>query len=138
MSNDLNICHFIGRAGRDAEVRFTQDGKAIASFSLAIGRKWNGEESTTWINCKAFGKLAEICGEYVTKGKQVYVGCEYRLNQWEKDGEKKSSPEFIVQTMQLLGGKGENRPDEARERHNQAKASGYQPQGDADSEPPPF
>jgi len=64
----------IGHLGRDPEVRHTPDGLAVANFSLACSEKVKGEDKTQWLKCTAFGKLAEICGQYLTKGKQVY--CE--------------------------------------------------------------
>lgn len=105
MSNDLNLCQFIGRAGRDAEVRYTAGGEAIANFSIAVGWKGKDKEGTEWVRCSAFGKLAEIVGEYVKKGKQVYVAGRMNTRKWQdKEGADRYSTEINVDRMQLLGG----------------------------------
>ena len=68
MSNDLNLCQFIGRAGRDPETRYMANGDAVTNFSLGVGWKGKDKEGVEWVRCTAFGKLAEIVGKYVTKG----------------------------------------------------------------------
>ena len=76
MANDLNLCQFIGRLGRDPEIRFSPDGKAMATLSLACGQSWKSkdtgekQEKTEWVRIVSFGKLAEIIGEYMRKGSQ--------------------------------------------------------------------
>ena len=112
MSNDLNQCQFIGRLGKDAEVRYTSGGKAVANFTLAVGSSWKSDgekkESTEWVRCTAFEKLAEICGEYLRKGKQCYVSGRMATRKWtDKDGVERYTTEITVQTMQLLGGRDE-------------------------------
>ena len=110
MANDLNRCEFIGRLGADAEVRYTTAGKAVASFSIACGSSWkdkSGEkqESTEWINCTAFDKLAEIIAEYLRKGSQVYVSGRLKTDKYEKDGQTRYSTKVVIDTMQMLGSK---------------------------------
>jgi single-strand DNA-binding protein len=112
MSNDLNLCQFIGRAGKDPEVRYTSGGDAVCNFSIAASQSWKdkttGEkkEKTEWVNCSAFGKLAEIVGEYVKKGKQVYVAGRMETRKWQdKDGADRYTTEIRVDQLQLLGGK---------------------------------
>ena len=78
MSNDLNQCQFIGRLGKDPETRYVPSGEAICNFSIAVGAQWKNkagekQEATEWVNITAFGKLAEICVEYLKKGSQVYI-----------------------------------------------------------------
>jgi len=111
MSNDLNLCQFIGRAGKDAETRYTPSGDAIANFSIAVGWKGKDKEGTEWVRCSAFGKLGEICGQYITKGKQVYVAGRMNTRKWQdKDGQDRYTTEISVDRMQLLGGgEGEQR-----------------------------
>jgi len=95
----------IGRLGRDPEMRFTPAGQAVTSFSLASDNKRNGEDNTEWFNCSAWGKLAEICNQYLTKGSQVYVEGPLTKREYEtKDGEKRSSLEVNVNNLQMLGG----------------------------------
>ncbi len=111
MANDLNRCEFIGRLGKDPEVRYSPDGKAIANFSIACGSSWKdrntGEkkESTEWIRLVAFGKLGEIVAEFLRKGSQVYVSGRMQTREWEKDGVKRYSTEIVADQMQMLGGK---------------------------------
>lgn len=115
MSNDLNRCDFIGRLGRDPEIRYTPNGVAVANFSIAVGEKWKdkntGEqnERTEWVKCSAFGKLAEVIGEYLSTGKQVYISGKMQTRQWEdKEGNKRYTTEIIVNQMQMLGGRGDS------------------------------
>lgn len=107
--SSLNEVRLIGRVGKDPEVRFAQSGTAFANFSLATSEKWTdkntGEkkELTEWSRCSAFGKLAEIIGEYVKKGSLIYVGGRLRTEEWEdKDGIKRSTTKIIVDQMRLL------------------------------------
>ena len=104
----INKWHGIGRLGRDPETRYTADGKPVCNFSIAISSKFNDKEHTEWVNIVAWGKLAEICGEYLTKGKQVYVEGRLQTREWEdRDGNKKRTTEIVAGTMQMLGGKSE-------------------------------
>lgn len=105
MANDLNRCEFIGRLGRDVEMRYQQSGDAVANFSLAVGWKTKDKEGTEWVRIVAFGKLAEICGEYLRKGKQVYVSGRMRTREYDKDGEKRYATEVVADQMQMLGGR---------------------------------
>jgi single-strand DNA-binding protein len=108
MANDLNRCEFIGRLGRDPEVRFTASGEAIANFSIACGWKSKEKESVEWIRIVAFGKLAGICGDYLRKGSQVYISGRMTTRKWQnKDGVEQFSTEVVADQMQMLGGKPE-------------------------------
>lgn len=105
----LNKAMIIGNLGRDPEVRYTQDGKAVASFSIATTDKWKdkvtGElrEKTEWHRIVAFGRLGEICGEYLAKGRQVYIEGKLRTRSWEKDGITRYTTEIEAIVMQMLG-----------------------------------
>jgi single-strand DNA-binding protein len=109
MAGSVNKVILIGRLGRDPEVRYTSGGSPVANFSLATdesfkGRNGEKQEHTEWHNIVAWNKLAEICGEYLTKGKQVYIEGTIRSRQWEdKSGNKRTSYEIIANTMQMLG-----------------------------------
>jgi single-strand DNA-binding protein len=105
MSNDLNLCQFIGRAGRDPETRYTASGDAVTSFTLAVGWKSKDKEGTEWVRCVTFSKLAEIAGEYIKKGKQVYVSGRFKTRDYEKDGVKHYVTEVNVDQLKLLGGR---------------------------------
>lgn len=104
--NDLNHCQFIGRLGKDVELRFSGQNDAVATFSLACGWKTKTKEGTEWINVTVFGKLAEICAEYLKKGSQVYVSGRMRSEKYTtKEGIEKTGTKIIADTMQMLGGK---------------------------------
>lgn len=116
MSNDLNQFQCIGRLGKDPETRYMPNGEAVASFSVAVGSQWktkDGEkkESTEWVNCSAFGKLAEIVQSYLHKGSQVYVSGRLKTDKYEKDGQTHYSTKVVVDRMQMLGGKPEGKPE---------------------------
>jgi single-strand DNA-binding protein len=114
MSNDLNQCQFIGRLGNDPETKFLPTGGAVTNISIACGEKWKDkqtgqpQERTEWIRVVAFGKLAEIMGEYLRKGSQVYISGSMRTRSWEKDGQKHYSTEIVADKMQMLGGRPES------------------------------
>jgi len=98
----------IGHLGRDPEVRYTPDGLAIANFSVAVTEKVKGEDRTEWLRITAFGKLGEICGQYLSKGKQVYVEGRLQSREYtDKDGNKRFSMDVIANTVQMLGTKGD-------------------------------
>ncbi len=111
MARDLNKAMVIGRLGRDPEVRYTPDGLAVANFSIATSYgttdKTTNEkkETTEWHRIVAFGKLGEICGEYLSKGKQVYIEGRLQTRSWEKDGVKRYTTEIVATDMQMLGTK---------------------------------
>ena len=111
MSNDLNSCSFIGRSGKDPELRYLPNGDAVANFSIACGWKSKEKDGTEWVRCTTFGKLAEIIGKYVTKGKQVFVSGRMQTRKWQnKEGQDQYTTEIVVERMQLLGG-GEEREE---------------------------
>lgn len=105
----LNRVLVIGNLGRAPEMRYTPSGQAVASFSLATTRSWTsaaGErrEATEWFNAVAWGNLAEICHQYLTKGRRVFVGGELRTRGWEQpDGARHYRTELIVNEMIMLG-----------------------------------
>ncbi len=128
MSRSLNKCTFIGNLGKDPEVKYLPSGDAVASFSLACGESWTdkstGEkkEKTEWIRCVAFKKVAEIIGEYLKKGSQVYIEGRMRTREWEKDGVKHYSTEINVESVLMLGGGKEPGGDGGQGRSTQSAA----------------
>ena len=105
MSNDLNQCNFIGRLGADVEMRYTADGSAIANFRIAVGWKSKDKEGTEWVRIVAFGRLAEVCGEYLHKGKQVFISGGLRTRKWQgSDGQDHYTTEIVAREMKLLAG----------------------------------
>lgn len=105
MANDLNQCSFIGRLGRDPETRYLPNGDPATSFSIAVGWKAKDKEGTEWVNISTYGKLAEICGEWLKKGSQVFVQGRFKTREYEKDGSKRYITEIVADTMQMLGSK---------------------------------
>ncbi len=109
----LNKVLLIGNLGKDPEVTYTPAGLAVARFSIATSETRNDKTSgekivkTEWHRIVAFGKLAEICGEYLVKGKQVYIGGRLQTSSWEKDGITRYSTDIIASEMQMLGAKGD-------------------------------
>lgn len=107
MANDLNSCAFIGRLGQDPESRQVGD-TSVTNFSIAVGWKTKNKEGTEWVRCGAWGKLGEICQQYLRKGSQVYIQGAMQTREYEKDGSKRYSTEIRVDNMQMLGGKSDN------------------------------
>lgn len=105
MAHDLNLCQFIGRLGKDPDIRYGGDGAAIANFSIACGWKTGRAEGTEWIRVVIFGKLAEVAGGYLKKGKQVYIAGRFRTREYEKEGQKRYVTEVVADQMQMLGGR---------------------------------
>ena len=105
----INKVILVGNVGRDVEFRATQSGQNLAKFSLATtDRRFkdeNGNPRTEWHNIVAWGKLAEICDRYVTKGKQLYIEGQIRTRTYEQDGQKKYFPEIHLEQMKMLGGR---------------------------------
>jgi single-strand DNA-binding protein len=107
----VNKVILVGNLGADPELRYTASGTAVAKFSLATTEKFkdgqgNPQERTSWHRVTAWGKLAEICGQYLTKGKQVYIEGKLQYGSYEKDGVKHYTTDIIANTMQMLGGGG--------------------------------
>jgi single-strand DNA-binding protein len=123
----VNKAIIIGRLGRDPEVRYTPDGTAIANFSVATSEEWkdkaSGEkrERTEWHRIVAFRRLGEICGEYLSKGRQVYIEGRIQTRDWEdKDGNKRYTTEIVASQMQMLGSR------DAMDGQRTSPASDYQ------------
>jgi single-strand DNA-binding protein len=109
MARGLNKVLLIGMLGRDPEMRYTPSGRPVTSFSLATSRSWTspeGErrEETEWFNIIAWGNLAEICRQYLTKGQQVYIEGRLQTRGWEDEtGKKHFRTEVVASEMIMLG-----------------------------------
>ena len=107
----LNKAMVLGRLGRDPEVRYLPSGQAVANFSVATSERWkdkddNWQEKTEWHRIVLFGRLAEIAGQYLSKGGQVYIEGRIQTREWEQDGNKRYTTEIVGRDIILLGGKG--------------------------------
>lgn len=113
----VNKCIFIGRLGKDPELTYMPQGDPVCKFSLALDESYKnkaGEKvnKTEWVNIVAFRKLADICGQYLSKGSLIFIEGKIQTRTWEKDGEKKYTTEIIANTMKMLGGKKESAKEE--------------------------
>lgn len=118
----INKAIIVGRLGQDPEMRYTPDGTACANFSVATSEEWKdkqtGEkkERVEWHRVVAWRRLAEICGEYLTKGKQVYIEGRIQTRDWtDKDGNKRYTTEIIANQMQMLGDRGSSDQNQRRQ-----------------------
>jgi single-strand DNA-binding protein len=109
----VNKAIIVGNLGRDPEVRYApSSGTAIANFTVATSERFPGkdgswEERTEWHRVVAFGRLAEICRDYLSKGRQVYIEGRLQTRDWEdRDGNRRYTTEIVAQTMQMLGSPG--------------------------------
>ncbi|MCJ8341988.1 MAG: single-stranded DNA-binding protein [Cetobacterium sp.] len=100
----MNLVVLIGRLTRDPELKFGQSGKAYSRFSLAVDRPFQKGEAD-FINCVAFGKTAELIGEYLRKGKKVAVNGRLQMNRFEMNGEKRTSYDVLVENIEFVESK---------------------------------
>jgi len=118
MSRGLNKVMIIGNLGKEPELRYTPSGRPVTTFSVAVSRSWkssNGEHrsETEWFKIVAWGKLAEICKEYLHKGQQVYIEGRLQTRQWEdKEGQQRTTVELIANEMTMLGERRDKAPAE--------------------------
>ncbi len=114
MASSVNKAIVVGNLGRDPEVRHTSGGQAVANFSVATSEQWtdkaNGEkkEKTEWHRIVVWGKVAELCGQFLAKGRKVYVEGRLQSREWtNKDGVKMNTTEIVANQVVFLSGKGE-------------------------------
>lgn len=113
MASGVNKVILIGRLGKDPEVRYTTNGGAVASFSLATSESWTDktgqkQEKTEWHKIVAWAKLGELCGQYLTKGKQAYIEGRLQTREWlDKEGQKRYTTEIVATNVQFLSAPGE-------------------------------
>jgi len=138
----INKVILIGNLGSDPEVRYTPSGVAVAQFNIATSEEWKDKDSgekrerTEWHRIVAWRRLGEICGEYLSKGQQVYVEGRIQTNTWEdKEGNKRYTTEIIANTVQFLGKRESS--ESARPRSTSpADYQGMPAQGPADDDIP--
>jgi single-strand DNA-binding protein len=122
----LNRVQLIGRLGKDPESRFTPTGKKVTHFSLAVSQRWKSagemKEFTEWVNVEAWGRLGEVCQQYLKKGSLVYLEGRLKTDRYEDKGETKYYTKIVALLMQMLERKsGEDEPvtmiEEAQEEY---------------------
>ncbi|EPG6449898.1 single-stranded DNA-binding protein [Enterobacter hormaechei] len=145
-SRGVNKVILVGNLGQDPEVRYMPNGGAVANITLATSESWRdkqtGEmkEQTEWHRVVLFGKLAEVAGEYLRKGSQVYIEGQLRTRKWtDQAGVEKYTTEVVVNvggTMQMLGGRPQNTAQPDNKSQPQPQSTGAAPA--AGNEPLPF
>lgn len=141
----LNLCQFIGNLGADPESRATQGGQNVTKFRIACSEKWkdrdgNAQERTEWVTVVAWGKLADVCAQYLARGKQVYVQGRMQTRKWQdKDGNDRYSTEIVASEVKFLGGKSDGADGERRGAgtHTRTDADTRRPASRRDDSPPP-
>lgn len=132
----LNKVMLIGNLGKDPEIRYTQSGVAIANFNLATGERFKNksgewEERTEWHRVTLWSKLAEIAGEYLSKGKTVYIEGRLQTRKWQDNsGAERYTTEIVGEKMQMLSAKGESRRNDAPQEQSVTNTNSF--------EEPPF
>jgi len=139
----VNKVLLIGNLGADPEARYTQSGSPVTNFRIATSEKWTSrdgqpQERTEWHRIVTFGRLAEHCRDYLSKGRQVYVEGRIQTRQWEdRDGNKRYTTEIVAQTVQFLGRSGGQAADAGGPAYGGSPDDGP-PQGGYDQGPPPI
>jgi len=144
----LNKVLLIGRLGKDPELKYSQNGSAICTFSLATSEQWTDkntgekQERTEWSRIVVFGKAAETCEKYLTKGSQIYLEGRLQTRQWEREGQQHYTTEIVVSNFQFLGGnrqdgdgQGQRNPNgqsQPRQNYNNGPAPGQNQQNHGD------
>jgi single-strand DNA-binding protein len=149
MARGVNKVILIGNVGGDPETRYLPNGNAVTNITLATSDNWKDkqtgqpQERTEWHRVAFFGKVAEIAGEYLRKGSQVYIEGRLQTREWEKDGVKRYTTEIVVDmggSMQLLGGRGgsdDSAPRQSAPRQQPQREQQHQQQPQQASRPAP-
>jgi len=138
----INKVILIGRLGSDPEVRYTPSGVAVANFNIATSEEWKDKDSgekkerTEWHRIVAWRRLGEICGEYLSKGKQVYIEGRLQTRDWEdRDGNKRYTTEIVATDVQFLGARDSSESAKPRSTSS-TDYQGIPAQGPADDDIP--
>ncbi|EJL02835.1 MULTISPECIES: single-stranded DNA-binding protein [Pseudomonas] len=146
MARGVNKVILVGTCGQDPEVRYLPNGNAVTNLSLATSEQWTDKqtgqkvEKTEWHRVSMFGKVAEIAGEYLRKGSQVYIEGKLQTREWEKDGIKRYTTEIVVDmqgTMQLLGGRPQGDQQQGGNNYQQSAPRQQAPRPQQSSAPQP-
>lgn len=137
MAGNLNRVFLMGNLTRDVELRHVSGNQAVANIGLAVNRRWKtpeGEnrEETTFVDCEAWGRTAEVMAQYLAKGRPVFIEGRLKLDQWEKEGQKFSKLRVVVESFQFVdsregggggGGGGGGRSSQGGSRQGSASSS---------------
>lgn len=128
---NLNRVFLMGNLTRDPELRYTPNGTAVAQFGIAVNRRWRDRQSsemreeTTFVEVEVWARQAETASEYLAKGRACFIEGRLKLDQWEKDGQKRSKLKVVAERVQFLGGRGDApRPEGGKRARQQEPASG--------------
>lgn len=131
MARGVNKVILVGNLGADPETRYTASGAAITTIRVATSETWRdkqtgeNQERTEWHRVKFFGRLAEIAGEYLRKGRQVYIEGSLRTDKWQdQSGQDRYTTEVIANEMQMLGGRGDDEPARSGQSGGQSSGRG--------------
>jgi single-strand DNA-binding protein len=133
----INKVILIGRLGQDPELKYTPSGSAVCNFSMATSESWadksgQKQEKTEWHRIVVWGKLAELCNQYLAKGRQAFVEGSLQTRSWEgKDGQKRYTTEINARNIQFLGGQAGASQDGPRQQNNNNEYNQMQPQNDS-------
>ena len=135
MAGGVNRVILIGNLGKDPEVRFTPSGQPVANFTIATNESWTDkqgqkQERTEWHRIVVWGKMAELCGQYLSKGRQCFIEGKLQTREWtDKEGKKNYTTEVVAQNVQFLGGRGEGAGAGAPKGRNGSDEYGAPPPG---------
>jgi single-strand DNA-binding protein len=144
----VNKAILVGNLGSDPEVRYTAGGNAVTTFNIATNERWTDkntgekQERTEWHRIVAWGRLAEICGEYLSKGRQVFIEGRIQTRSWEdRDGNKRYTTEIVASNMVMLGGASGRAAEDFGDRDSYSDKGGPlppEPKGPPDDDDIPF
>ncbi len=138
----VNKVIVIGRLGTDPEIKTVSENNTVARLSVATSESWNGrngqkQERTEWHRIVVWGKLAELCGKYLSKGRQVYIEGRLQTRSWEdQQGQKKYTTEIVANTVQFLGGGEKTSQSAAHDADSGTQSFGPEPSFDSNEEIP--
>ncbi|MHA1558835.1 MAG: single-stranded DNA-binding protein [Alphaproteobacteria bacterium] len=121
----VNKVLLLGRLGQDVDLKYTTNGNAVGSFSVATTEKYKGKdgnqkEDTTWHNIVVWGKTAELCEQYLSKGRECFIEGRIQNRSWEdQNGDKKYRTEVVANSVQFIGGQGEKQNSPAQNSYQQ-------------------
>jgi single-strand DNA-binding protein len=130
----INKVMLIGRLGQDPELKYTPSGIAVANFSVATSDSWTDksgqkQEKTEWHRIVVWGKLAELCNQYLSKGRQAFLEGSLQTRSWEKDGVKRYSTEIVAKNVQFLGSASDSNRGQKQDQGS-SRDSNYEPPKD--------